>query len=149
MGSPPFQHQPHAPIVLPPNAPPCLMNHPPVPVNQFPGLPHNIIEHHEVHCAWHAHYPHPQAVPLFQPFQPFFPAAVPPPVAPLRPAFNPNAPQQMEGHWHGNIYHEGVAQPCQVPDAIRLPFEHPRPMNQTIGGVGTYRDLNRTVNGVF
>ncbi|KIK73217.1 hypothetical protein PAXRUDRAFT_110253, partial [Paxillus rubicundulus Ve08.2h10] len=75
--------QPHTPIVLPPNAPPGLVNCPPVPVNQFPGLPYNMIEHHEVHGTWHAHHPHLQAVPLFQPFQPFFPAAVLPPVAPL------------------------------------------------------------------
>ncbi|KIK78518.1 hypothetical protein PAXRUDRAFT_16831 [Paxillus rubicundulus Ve08.2h10] len=73
MGSPPFWRQPHAPIVSPPNAPPGLTNHPPVPVNQFLGLPHHMIEH--------------------EPFQPFVPAAVPPPVAPLGPAFNPNAPQ--------------------------------------------------------
>ncbi|KIL00109.1 hypothetical protein PAXRUDRAFT_130654 [Paxillus rubicundulus Ve08.2h10] len=104
MGSPPFQHQPHAPMVVPPNAPPGLMNHPSVPVNQFPGLPCNMIEHHEVYHAWHAHHPHPQAVPFFQPFQPFVPVAVPLPVAPLGPAFNPNPPQHMEGPWHGNIY---------------------------------------------
>ncbi|KIJ08898.1 hypothetical protein PAXINDRAFT_18006 [Paxillus involutus ATCC 200175] len=141
MGSPPFWRQPRAPIVLPPNAPPGLMNHPPVPVNQFPGLPRNMIERHEVHRAWRAHHPHPhpQAVPLFQPFQPFVPAAVPPP---LGPAFNPNPPQQMEGPWHGNIYYEGVARPHQMPHANMPHFEHPQALNQAVGGVRAYRDFN-------
>ncbi|KIK97431.1 hypothetical protein PAXRUDRAFT_136308, partial [Paxillus rubicundulus Ve08.2h10] len=72
-------------IVLPPNVPPALMNHPLVPVQHFPGLPHNLIECHEVSCAWHAHHPQPPQLfgPQFPPFNP---------VPPLHPPFTPAPP---------------------------------------------------------
>ncbi|KIK73158.1 hypothetical protein PAXRUDRAFT_795926, partial [Paxillus rubicundulus Ve08.2h10] len=44
LGSPPFHHQPYRTVTVPQNAPPALMNHPPVPLNRFPGMPRNVIE---------------------------------------------------------------------------------------------------------
>ncbi|KIK92200.1 hypothetical protein PAXRUDRAFT_105518, partial [Paxillus rubicundulus Ve08.2h10] len=66
--------QPHIPVVLLPNSPPALMIHPPVPVQQFPGLPCNLIEQCEVNCVWHAHHPQPSQPPQpFVPVQPLLP----------------------------------------------------------------------------
>ncbi|KAF9229849.1 hypothetical protein BS17DRAFT_763322 [Gyrodon lividus] len=49
--SSPFHYEPHISVIPPPNAPPALMIHPSVPVQQFPRLPHNLIEWHEVNCV--------------------------------------------------------------------------------------------------
>ncbi|KIK81234.1 hypothetical protein PAXRUDRAFT_156528, partial [Paxillus rubicundulus Ve08.2h10] len=108
--------QPHRSVMLPPNAPPALMigififfhnNHPPVPVDQFLGLPHNLIECHEC-CAWRAALaPHPQPPPMQHP--------QPVPVPPLQPPIQP-CPQLPAGHmgpegvWHGDFFYEGAAQ---------------------------------------
>ncbi|KIK76338.1 hypothetical protein PAXRUDRAFT_107675, partial [Paxillus rubicundulus Ve08.2h10] len=64
------------------NAPPALMNHPPVPLNQFPGMPQNVIEWHEVQCTWHVHHPHPHPHPPLPTMQPLGFAPVLPPMQP-------------------------------------------------------------------
>ena len=55
-----------------------MQNHPPVPVGLYPGLPQNVIEHHEVQQAWQAHQSH---------FQSFVGAQAPPLQGPV--FFNP------------------------------------------------------------
>jgi hypothetical protein len=34
-----------------------LSYHTPIPVQKFPGLSHNVIEHHEAQHYWHQHHP--------------------------------------------------------------------------------------------
>ncbi|KAF9232416.1 hypothetical protein BU15DRAFT_67493 [Melanogaster broomeanus] len=105
------------------------MNHPPVPVQQFPGLPRNIIERHEVNRVWRAHHPQPS-----QPPQPFVP------VPPLLPPFQPYPqapPQPMEEIRRGDIFYEGVAHPSHnhnqhVP---MQPLAYPQGSHQPMGGL--------------
>ncbi|KAL4064031.1 hypothetical protein J3A83DRAFT_4191431 [Scleroderma citrinum] len=91
MSSSPSHQQPCLPITLPPNASPTLLNHPPIPVDLYPGLPQNS----------------------------FAGAEAPPDIPPQGPVFNagPQNPQPpAENPWHGNIYYEEVAQPRERQD---------------------------------
>ncbi|KAG1807013.1 uncharacterized protein BJ212DRAFT_1303662 [Suillus subaureus] len=119
IGSPPAHYHP-APIARPlenalqMNISQILgnLNHGPIPMQRFPGLPHNVIEHHEAQHMWHQHHPLPQpgppipapalgppfgqpvpALPLGQPFGQSIPAPplgppfgyIPPPAMLLQP----------------------------------------------------------------
>ena len=68
----------------------------PVPVNLYPGLPHNDIEHHEVQRAWRSQLLCPQ------------------PPNPPEPVVQPDPqvqPPPVDHPWHGAIHYEGVARP--------------------------------------
>ncbi|KAG2062668.1 hypothetical protein BDR04DRAFT_1146442, partial [Suillus decipiens] len=66
IGSPPARRHP-APIAQPlvnapqMNIPQILgnLNHGPIPMQMFPGLPRNVIEHHEAQRMWRQHHPPP------------------------------------------------------------------------------------------
>ncbi|KAG2084370.1 hypothetical protein BD769DRAFT_1397657 [Suillus cothurnatus] len=89
IGSPPARRHP-APIAQPlenapqMNIPQILgnLNHGPIPMQRFPGLPRNVIEHHEAQRMWRQHNPPPQpglpvpAPPLGPPFGYIPPPAV-------------------------------------------------------------------------
>ncbi|KIJ11687.1 hypothetical protein PAXINDRAFT_15395 [Paxillus involutus ATCC 200175] len=75
-----MRRQPYRAVAIPQNPPPALMNHPPVPLNRFPGMPRNVIERHEVQRTWRAHHHPPRSpppvmqpqgfAPMMQPMQP-------------------------------------------------------------------------------
>lgn len=68
----------------------------PVPVNQYPSLPRNAIEHLEIQRAQRLQLLH------TQPSNPPEPVFQPDPQVQLPPADYP---------WHGTIHYEGMAQP--------------------------------------
>ncbi|KIK81894.1 hypothetical protein PAXRUDRAFT_154979, partial [Paxillus rubicundulus Ve08.2h10] len=96
--------RPYHTVTVPQNAPPALMNHPPVPLNQFPGLPWNVIEQHEVQCTWCVHHPHPHPHPL------------PPPHIQAQPTL-PIPP-------HGDVFYGGAAQPQQQDNQFPQQQQH-------------------------
>ncbi|KAF8833398.1 hypothetical protein BDN67DRAFT_986066 [Paxillus ammoniavirescens] len=124
---------PYRAVSIPQNPPPALMNHSPVPLNQFPGMPRNVIERHEVQRAWCAHHPPPCSppppamqpqgftpmlqpmqpqgfAPMMHPMQPYGGAPMMQPMQPPPPIWPQPAPPIPV---HGNIFYEGAAQPRQ------------------------------------
>ena len=63
-----------------------MQNHPPIPVGLYPGLPQNVIEHHEAQQAWQAHQPQ---------FQPLVGAQAPSHIPFQGPVDNPG-PQMLQ-----------------------------------------------------
>ncbi|KAG1726136.1 hypothetical protein EDB19DRAFT_1833539 [Suillus lakei] len=73
LGSPPARRHPNAPAVQPllqnapqMNIPQMLgnLNHGPIPMQRFPGLPRNVVEHHEAQRMWRQHHPQPAPPPV-------------------------------------------------------------------------------------
>ncbi|KAG1720840.1 hypothetical protein EDB19DRAFT_1917691 [Suillus lakei] len=73
LGSPPARCHPNAPAVQPllqntpqMNIPQMLgnLNHGPIPMQRFPGLPCNVIEHHKAQHMWRQHHPQPAPPPV-------------------------------------------------------------------------------------
>ncbi|KAG2128775.1 hypothetical protein BD769DRAFT_1387355 [Suillus cothurnatus] len=110
IGSPPARRHP-APMAQPlqnapqMNIPQILgnLNYGPIPMQRFPGLPRNVIEHHEAQRMWRQHHPPPQpgppvpAPPLGPPF------GQPGPAPPLGPPFGQPGPAPPLGPPFGYI----------------------------------------------
>ncbi|KAF8833729.1 hypothetical protein BDN67DRAFT_985830 [Paxillus ammoniavirescens] len=94
---------PYRAVSIPQNPPPALMNHPPVPLNRFPGMPRNVIERHEVQRTWRAyHHPPCSPPPVMQPqgfppvMHPMQPQGFPPMIYPMQPQGFPPVLQPMQ-----------------------------------------------------
>ncbi|KAG8220708.1 hypothetical protein J3R82DRAFT_3006, partial [Butyriboletus roseoflavus] len=59
IGSPPSHCHPGPPPQMAQNVSDALRNHPPVPVDQYPDIPHHLIECHDVQRMHHLHSPPP------------------------------------------------------------------------------------------
>ncbi|KAI6096420.1 hypothetical protein EDD16DRAFT_1528037 [Pisolithus croceorrhizus] len=92
LGSPPQRRYPQAAAPPPPGLPQALLNHPPLPVAQYPGLPRHLIEHHEVQRFRRMH----PMTPPHPPPQLHHPPPIAPypmhPAAPLAHGFPPPLP---------------------------------------------------------
>ncbi|KAH0834036.1 hypothetical protein J3R83DRAFT_11277, partial [Lanmaoa asiatica] len=93
LGFPPSRCHPHPTMQPPLHIPPALIIHPPVPVHQYPGIPHHQIAHHDMQHIYRD-----QMFPPINMLPPLPPPILPqPPVLPNQPlpyqAFVPPPPQ--------------------------------------------------------